>query len=433
MRDKLTILCTGDIHLGRHPTRIPMEMDSQTFSPQTVWRSTVREAVDRNVDVVVITGDVVDRENRYFEAYGAFEEGVIRLDDADIPVVTVSGNHDFDVLPRMVADLDLYTLRLLGNDESWERWTLEREGDPVLHFDGWSFSNERVLNSPLDDYDLPKRSDAPTVGVVHADLDAQGSQYAPVPTNAFRETPADAWLLGHIHKPGIHVDVDPLIMYPGSPQGLDPGEPGTHGPWLLTVTGDQTLDAEQLPLATVRYDSIEVDVSGIDDAKGVPQRVSDCVSEHVRNGVETSPLELMLTRIRLTGRTEAHGDIVDRRASVEEQLAFTEGSVPVHVETLEVETRPHVDLAERAEGDSPVAYLANLLLALDRDDPGDEFADLVNEAQDVMHRAYQSGAYNHLRREGDGEPPNQAVARETLKRQAWTLLDMLLAQKEDTA
>ncbi|MFC7197728.1 hypothetical protein ACFQL4_28860 [Halosimplex aquaticum] len=41
------------------------------MSPKAVWLSTVQEAIDRDVDVVVIAGDVVDQENRYFEAYGA--------------------------------------------------------------------------------------------------------------------------------------------------------------------------------------------------------------------------------------------------------------------------------------------------------------------------------------------------------------------------
>ena len=85
--ENLNLLCTGDVHLGRHPTRIPSEIDGQQFSPKSVWQSTVNEAIRRRVDAVVITGDVVDRENRYFEAYGAFEAGISRLEAEEIPVV----------------------------------------------------------------------------------------------------------------------------------------------------------------------------------------------------------------------------------------------------------------------------------------------------------------------------------------------------------
>lgn len=76
MSEEVSILCTSDIHIGRHPTRIPTDLDGPNFSPKAIWQSTVDEAIDRDVDAVVVTGDVVDRENRYFEAYGAFEEGV---------------------------------------------------------------------------------------------------------------------------------------------------------------------------------------------------------------------------------------------------------------------------------------------------------------------------------------------------------------------
>ena len=52
-------------------------------------------------------------------------------------------------------------------------------------------------------------------------------------------------------------------MYPGSPQALDPGEPGPHGAVLLEVAGGRVGSAERVPLSTVRYDEIAVDVSGV--------------------------------------------------------------------------------------------------------------------------------------------------------------------------
>ncbi len=116
INDGIAILCTGDLHLGRHPSRIPERLDGPAFSPKAVWRETVQQAIDCDVDAVVVTGDVADRENRYFEAYGAFERGAVRLDKAEIPTTTIAGNHDFDVLPRIVRDLDLDNLHLLGEN-----------------------------------------------------------------------------------------------------------------------------------------------------------------------------------------------------------------------------------------------------------------------------------------------------------------------------
>lgn len=433
MTDDLTVLCTGDLHLGRHPSRIPTKFDGQTFSPKSVWQSTVRQAIDRGVDVVAITGDVVDRENRYFEAYGAFEEGVVQLDDAGIPTVVVSGNHDFDVLPRMTEDLNVDSLKLLGEDGNWERSTITRNGEPLVHFDGWSFPSEHVLNSPMDDYDLPERSDAPLIGLLHADLNAQGSEYAPIRTSELRETSADGWLLGHIHKPTVHVEANPLIAYLGSPQPLDPGERGSHGPWLLTFDSATGLEAEQLPLATVRYDRLDVDVSQAADSKAILPVASDRIGDHVRTEVDTGPLELLLVRIRLTGRTEAHGEIVEERRSIEQQLALKEGSLPVHVESLEVDTRPEADLEELARGDSPAAYVADLLLDIEDGSPSGEYVNLIDSSLDAMQQAHGASAYNDLRGDGTVKRPDEEDALETVRQQARTLLDTLLEQKEGRA
>lgn len=432
MDDDITLLCTGDLHLGRHPTRIPGELDGKQFSPKAAWRSTVREAIDRNVDGLLVTGDVVDRENRFFEAYGPLEEGLSRLDEADVPVVVVSGNHDFDVLPRLMDDLESESVRFLGGDGNWDRTVIERDGEPITYVDGWSFPDEHVLQSPLGDYDRSSPTDAPLIGLVHADLDSPESEYAPVSSSELVDTPADAWLLGHVHEPQVRRSADPFVVYPGSPQALDPGERGSHGPWVVTVGPAGSVSAEQIPLAGLRYDRLEVDVSRADDAKDVPSIVSDRVSEHVRGGVETGPLGLLLARVTLTGRTTAHGELVDRRESVEEQLSFKEGSLPVRVESLEVETRPEADLEEIAGGDTPAAYLADLLLTLERDEGDEEYRQLVTDARDAMQRAHASSAYDELRRQDGTDSPDETDAVETVERQAKLLLDELLDQKEES-
>lgn len=431
MNDSITVLCTGDLHLGRHPTRIPGDIDGRQFSPKATWRSTVREAIDRAVDAVLVSGDVVDRENRFFEAYGPFEAGLARLDDADIPVVVVSGNHDFDVLPRLMDGLEFESVQFLGGDGTWERTAIEGNGDPLLYVDGWSFPDGRVLGSPLGDYDLSSPADAPSIGLLHGDLDTADSDYAPVRTAELVDSPPDAWVLGHVHGAEVHRRGDPFVLYPGSPQPLDPGERGCHGPWSITVgPAGGVVDAEQIPLASLRYDRLEVDVSHANDSTEVPAIVSDRITNHVRDEVPRGQLELLLARVRLTGRTGAHGELVDRRAAIEEQLSFAEGSLPVRVETLGVETRPDVDLEALAGGTSPAAYLAELLLTLDRGAAEAEYRQLVTDARDALCRAHASSAYSELRREEGTDPPGDADAVETLERQATVLLDELVKQKE---
>lgn len=425
------VLCTGDIHLGRHPTRIPSEFDGQHFSPRTIWQHAVEAALDEDVDAVVITGDVVDRENRYFEAYGALENGAKTLDEAGIPLIVVGGNHDVDVMPRMVHDLDLDGVHLLGEDGTWERWTLERDGAVLAYFEGWSFPSEHVLSSPLAEYNLASPGDqAPVLGVLHADLDTPDSVYAPVATSELMDPPVDAWLLGHIHKPHVHRDSNPFIFYPGSPQPLGPGEPGRHGPWILEVTRSGGVRAEHLALASIRYDRLEIDAAGAKDAKSVPPLISTAVEEQLKGAMDTGALELYLPRVKLTGRVAGHAEIQCSREELVQQLDLKFGSLPTVVEHLNIATKPEVDLKDLARGDSPVAYLAQFLLDLDGSSDADDHESLVQEAAETMRTAYGASAYNLLRREDWTQRPDRNEALEMVRRQAWLLLETLLEQKE---
>lgn len=427
--ETIRLLCTGDLHLGRRPTRVPHRLDGPALSPRSVWQDTVREAIRQEVDAVVLTGDIADRENRYFEAYGAFEAGVIKLHEEDIPVVVVAGNHDSEFLPLMVADIDLDNLHFLGSEGTWERWTLEKNGRDALHFDGWSFPTQHFSNSPLDSYDLPESNGVPQVGVLHTELDSPRSQYAPVESTELRNTPTACWLLGHIHVPGIQLDADPIVLYPGSPQALDPGERGTHGPWLVSLDTDGTVGTEQLPLATVRYDEIEVDLSEIEEFEGTGAAVSSAIQEHAADELQTTNLETFLPRIKLTGRTAVHTEIRERRQELEDQLATKYDTVDIEIESVSMETRPDIDLEARANGDGPVGYLAELLLALESDEIQGESNQILEKAYDRLQQAYRGNAYNLLRRETDLGEPGREDAIDVLEQEARVLLDTLLQQK----
>lgn len=431
--DDVRILCTGDLHLGRYPTRVPERYDSPSCSPKAVWRRTVEVALEEDVTAVLVSGDVIDRENRYYEAYGAFENGAARLNDAEISTVVVTGNHDFDTLPQLVSDIDLEYLTLLGEEGTWDRETITQNGSSVVHIDGWSFPREHVHDSPLESYS-PDAADAPVLGLLHADFGTAASDYAPVSRAELEATPADAWVLGHIHTPGVRVAADPHVLYPGSPQGLDPGESGTHGPWLLDVDRNGRVDAEQLPQAAVRYDTLAIDVSDAESPTAVPGRIEAALESYVPT-IDTSALELLIGRFELTGRTDIHGELVEQRAAMEDQLQFKIGSIQVVVESIAVETEPAVDLETLADGDSPVAYLADLLLHLEQseqvetDVPDNTYDELIADVTAQLREVHTAGTYAPLQREGRLSRPDQDVAVNRLRQQARRLLYELRAQE----
>lgn len=423
-----TILCTGDLHLGRHPTRIPAENDGPSCSPKRVWRRVVDTAVQEQVTAVLLSGDIIDRENRYFEAYGAFEAGASRLDDAGIETLVVTGNHDAESLPDLVDSLDLPHLTLLGEGQTWERHTVTRDGEPLFHVDGWSFAQRHVLSSPLRDYE-PEPVEEPVIGLLHADFNGHDSDYAPVQRSEFEATTVDTWVLGHIHEPGVRIDSDPCVFYPGSPQPLDPGELGEHGPWTLRLGAAGVESPEKRPLASVCYGMVEVDVSNIETATQAPERIRTQVETEL-NGCDISALDVFVARIRLTGRTESHGDLLQRQAEIA-GLEFRVGTVPVVIDRLEVATEPDIDLSSLSEGDSPVSYLAELLQVLESSDENEieEFPELRAAALEASREVHAHRTYSSLRAAGRLEYPDEASAVSVLREQVRRLLHELRSQE----
>ncbi|WP_030676801.1 exonuclease SbcCD subunit D [Streptomyces sp. NRRL B-1347] len=85
----MRLLHTSDWHLGRALHRVSMLDAQAAFVGHLV--ATVRE---REVDAVVVSGDVYDRAVPPLAAVELFDDALHRLADLGVPTVMISGNHD---------------------------------------------------------------------------------------------------------------------------------------------------------------------------------------------------------------------------------------------------------------------------------------------------------------------------------------------------
>ncbi|KUN85739.1 exonuclease SbcCD subunit D [Streptomyces griseoruber] len=85
----MRLLHTSDWHLGRSFHRVNMLQAQSAFIGRLV--ATVRE---REVDAVLVSGDVYDRAVPPLAAVELFDEALHRLADLGVPTVMISGNHD---------------------------------------------------------------------------------------------------------------------------------------------------------------------------------------------------------------------------------------------------------------------------------------------------------------------------------------------------
>jgi exonuclease SbcD len=392
------------------------------------------------VDVVALTGDVVDRDNRFAEAFGPLERGIRSLCDAGIDVCAVAGNHDHDVLPRVARNLSADRFHFLGAEGQWQRVTLERAGKPALHVDGWSFPEAQTHVNPMDTFHPPPADGIPVIGILHTALDAPGTPYAPVSQGDLRRYPRVAWLLGHFHYSKLYGDDGlPYLLYTSQPQAMQIREHGAHGVWMLEVTGADTPPvARFVPTSTLRYDRVDVDLSDVDRVEQTEQRVIAAVREHAAAIAGESPnIDMLLCRLRLSGATPVHGELQGYLGQIQTELVIPCDGFSAHIESVETATRPRVDvraLAAETRGGA-VALLARLLCELDESTQAGESEELTAPLVEEALRAIETvdGASVYAAIAGgrpDGRDARRDAARGLLREQGLLLLEALLAQKE---
>ncbi len=426
----MRLLLTGDIHIGRASSSLSGTSGRDDTRAAAAWGRIVDLAIEERVDLLCLSGDIVDKENKLWEAVGPLESGVQRLAAHGIRIVAVAGNHDFDVLMRLDDVLQsgpaAEAFHLLGRRGEWERFTIEEDGQAVLHVDGWSFPREHVYESPLESYDLKPDSSTPVLGLVHGDLDVSGSRYAPLDSVRLMETGPDAWLLGHIHKPQLfRPSGNRWALYPGSPQALDFGEPGVHGVWLVDV-GDQIGVPEMRPISTVRFDEIDIDVRGAKVESDVEAAIVRQFCEAVDEAAEAgSPyLQSVAFRIRLIGRTPIAHRLEEITKSLEDDFSVTRDGVAARVEGVRISALPDVDIEAYAEARSAPGAVARLLLELDAPEPSAEVSALISRTMQELARADGHKYFAPLRKPAI----TNEIARAYLRDQAHALLTQLVQQ-----
>lgn len=425
----LRILATADIHIGRRPSKLPDAGAAQRFSCARMWEETiVGRAIREKVDLVALTGDVVDHDNRYFEATGPLERGLVRLAEAGIPTYAVAGNHDYEVLPRLVDAIGPEHFHFLGAGGAWDQAVFQSRDGRKLHIHGYSFASNYVPTSPLARYDLAPDPDVPTLGLLHADLDAAQSIYGPVTRDELLARDVTLWLLGHVHAPQFYpAAAGPAILYPGSPQAMDPGETGMHGPWLVEIAGPRQVTARPLGMSRVRYEQLAVDLAGVATQEEFQARVAaECRRRLAEVARCDGPPERLVLRLELLGRTPVCGQVEGWSVPLAEEFEPSAEGVTAAIDKVTNATRPEIDLAELAARHDPPGVLAEVLVRLESGSSDGELKMLLEEAHQKMLQVHRSGAYQRI---GDAPPPDLDAARRRLLHQGMRLLETLRAQE----
>ncbi len=438
---ELVLLAIGDVHLGVRPGSLPEGLDEEgvdprDLTPEAALGAAVERAIEERVDAVLFSGDVVESTNARFEALRPLESALRRLLAADIPVLAVAGNHDVEALPRLSDAIEGF--ELIGRGGRWQTRVIEKTGGPAVEILGWSFPEKQVRHSPIDDLlrnpIAPTRPGIPRIGLLHCDLDASGGNYAPIASRELSDSGLDAWLLGHIHKPsltaGTSADGAGPRGYLGSLVGLDPGERGPHGPWLIRVNAQGEVTAQQLAIAPLRWERFDVRVEEDEGPEDVGDRL---LAEIARVGLEIraqgSVPKVLGLRPCLVGQTrhyeELHRCIDEGRWN---GLMRWAGETLVFIDKVLDELELAHDLADLARGDDPPALMARQLLILR--DPSEQRSALLEATRKVLQGLANEPRWAALDEERDRQDPlSDSALAALLSKSGTAVLSELLSQR----
>lgn len=390
----LTLLAVGDLHLGRRPGGLPDDLrgreQARALGPAEVLQRLVQRAIDDNVNVVALAGDLVESENDFFEAYRDLYLAVSKLVKAGIQVVGVAGNHDVKVLPRLADELPAF--QLLGRSGTWQACNLSSPDGTKVTLHGWSFPQSRVTLSPLANHRFTL-SEGLNLGLLHCDRDQHASYHAPVSSTELHNSGMDAWLLGHIHKPDA-LSLSAPSGYLGSVSALRRTETGSRGPWLYTLGNKAIEQIEHWSLAPLRWEEITLSVTGLEKPEDITGLILESIRQRVDKLGDLLPDCLGLSLI-IEGRTR-HRQAIARILDSEQVDNIPVGSLRTFIGSIRYDLKPDIDLVALAKEQSPAGLLASRLLILNTGTAQPQRQELIHRTREKLEPITRESAWHNL-------------------------------------
>ncbi|HWL10844.1 MAG TPA: DNA repair exonuclease [Planctomicrobium sp.] len=296
---------TADIHLDS-PLR---GLESYPDAPVEALRLATRKAFDRvidlclseEVDFLLIAGDLFDTDVKDFNAALAAASQLRRLDQANIPVYLILGNHDSR--QEMTRHVPWPANVTLFNHKKPE--TIRHPTLPVaIH--GMSYPQREVNENLVPDYPDPVAG-CFNIGLLHTNAvgTKQHASYAPCTVQELIAKGYDYWGLGHVHDFKV-LHPHPAVVYSGNTQGRNIRETDRKGCVLVTVNdvGEPAgIEFRETDLARWFYETIEL--SPEDDVDGLVEAVRN----RLRDVMKAAQGRTAAVRLELTGRCLAHASL----------------------------------------------------------------------------------------------------------------------------
>ncbi len=417
---RIRFIHAADLHLdspftglkAAAPENVAAALYDATFK---AYENIIDLCISEQVDALLVAGDVYDGADRSLRAQLRFIEGLKKLDSSGIRSFVCHGNHD---------PLDGWEARL-NYPSGCHRFGAEWAAAPVFEDEperavvhGVSYPAREVRENLVRQ--CRGVSSGPyTIGLLHANVgnNPGHDSYAPCSLDDLQRSGIDYWALGHVHTRQELSTGTPTVVYPGNSQGRQPNESGPKGAYLVEVDDSGRTKLDFRPVDTVRWEHIDLDVSGIE----TEQNLLDRLHERMESALESRDGRGVVARVTLSGSGVLHGSL--RRSDFLEQLTDTinndwaAGAAFAWCERIEDKTASPFDRKARLAGSD---FLAELLRTADhaKDDP-----ELMNRLRGGLSDLYE---HRRFRRYLPESAPNEAELAALVDEAEAMIVDLLI-------
>ena len=268
MRD-LKILHAADLHLDSPFEALPAGKAAIRRKEQRELLAALAElAVREQVDLVLLSGDLLDSDNTYRET----GEDLVRcLRSIPAPVFIAPGNHDYyspkSPYARLKLPENVHVFRT-GTPQGFPLHTLG-----VMVY-GAAFT-EKHAAPLLRDFSAPKREGMRNLLCIHGEVGVRDSLYDPISEEELARSGVDYAALGHIHKAsGLRKAGNTWYSWPGCPEGRGFDETGEKTVNLVELKGE-SCTLRTVSIAQRRYEELEIDVTGTEPLLAIHTSLPD--------------------------------------------------------------------------------------------------------------------------------------------------------------
>ena len=265
----IKILHTADLHLDSPFEALSAEKAMTRRREQRILLSRIAALANSSkADIVLLSGDILDGEDPYFETA---EELCACLRRINAPVFISPGNHDFYSPSSPYAHMSLPDNVHLFTSDKIECVSLPDIGAAVY---GAAFT-DKTSRPLLKGFSAGRTPGIINIMCIHGEVGTPDSRYNPMSEEDIASSGMDYIALGHVHAAsGLKKAGNTFYSQPGCPEGRGFDECGEKTVNMIELSeGECRLD--KVSIASRKYEQMEIDITGTDPAVAIQLALPD--------------------------------------------------------------------------------------------------------------------------------------------------------------